>query len=205
MNSALHSVHDAQGFKTIAGLDVCYEATAGKLVASAVVMHIETGTTIESAVWAGEIEAEYVPGEFAKRELPSLVNVLQQLSVMPDLLLCDGHGFAHPTRNGLACQLGKLLNIPSIGCAKTRLIGEFTEPDSARGSISELKENGELIGHVVRTQNGINPLFVSAGYQVDLQAASDIVLKLCTAFRIPEPLRAADQLGRTEMKRLLGQ
>lgn len=198
-----HSENSTAGFKTVAGVDVCYDTSSGKLVASAVVMEIASGATLESAIWTGQIEAEYIPGQFAKRELPSLINVIRLLSVKPDVILCDGHGVAHPTRNGLATGLGKQLNIPSIGCAKTRLTGEYAEPASARGSISELKLNDEIIGHVLRTQDGINPLFVSTGHDVHLHMASTIVLKLCTAFRIPEPLRAADHLGRTEMKRIL--
>lgn len=203
MNFSTRSKNNLSDFKTAAGVDVCYDATSGNLVATAVVMDIGSCALLESATWIGKIESEYISGQFAKRELPPLVNVLKSLVLKPEILLCDAHGVAHPTRNGLACELGKQMNIPSIGCAKTRLSGEYDDPRSARGSYSELRVNEEIIGLVLRTQNEIKPLFVSVGFGIELTTASEIVLKLCHEFRIPEPLRAADHLGKREMKRIL--
>ena len=158
---------------------------------------------LETALLDDEDAAPYVPGMFAQRELPFLERVLAQLSVKPDIIICDAQGFAHPERNGLACRLGKLVDIPVIGCAKTRLIGTYTEPGIKRGSTSALIDNNEIIGTVLRTQDGIKPLFVSVGYGVALQDAVNIVLKSAPQYRIPEPLRAADHCGRERLKQLL--
>jgi deoxyribonuclease V len=110
--------------------------------------------------------------------------------------MVDGQGIAHPRRFGLASHLGLLTGIPAIGCAKTRLIGDYQEPQSTRGSIADLTDAGETIGAVVRTRTGVKPVFVSIGHRMNLDACIRIVLKSCRGYRLPEPLRRADHLSR---------
>jgi deoxyribonuclease V len=188
--------------ETIAGVDVAYSKSDSKVAASAVVFSFKSMKPVETALFDDEDAAPYVPGMFAQRELPFLERVLALLTVKPDIIICDAQGFAHPERNGLACRLGKLVNIPVIGCAKTRLIGTYAEPGQSRGSTSPLTDNGEVIGTVLRTQDSINPVFVSVGYNISLEDATAIVLKSSLHYRIPEPLRAADHVGRERLKQL---
>jgi deoxyribonuclease V len=123
----------------------------------------------------------------------------------PDLLMVDGHGIAHPKKAGYACLLGALLDIPSIGCAKSRLVGNYEEPGRERGAFSPLVYRGETVGAVVRTRQGVRPVFVSVGHLISLDEAIAIVLRCAPKFRIPEPLRAADALaGKTARELLTG-
>lgn len=144
------------------------------------------------------VEFPYVPGLLSFRELPALLAAWRKLRTRPDAVIVDGQGLAHPRRFGLACHLGVLLGVPTIGCAKSRLIGTYDEPDEARGSSSPLKEGGETIGAVLRTQDGRNPLFVSIGHKVSLAAAVRIVLACAVRYRLPEPQRFADHLSKHE-------
>ena len=111
-------------------------------------------------------------------------------------MVCDGQGIAHPRRFGLACHLGLMLDIPTLGCAKKRFIGEFSEPAAPRGASSNLIENGEIVGKVLRTQAQIKPVFVSVGHRISLASACDWVLKLTPHYRVPETTRAADHAVR---------
>ena len=110
-----------------------------------------------------------------------------------DLLFVDGQGLAHPRRFGLACHLGLLLNVPAIGCAKSRLLGEHAAPDEAAGSRADLRDGGELIGSVLRTRDGVKPLFISIGHRIGLAEAEAWVLRCCRGYRLPEPPRLADK------------
>jgi deoxyribonuclease V len=114
----------------------------------------------------------------------------------PDLLLVDGQGYAHPRRLGLACHLGLMAGLPTIGCAKSRLCGEAEEPGLERGSWSALVDGREVIGRVLRTRNGVKPLYVSVGHLIGLEAAAEWVLRLATRYRLPEPARVADYLSK---------
>jgi len=108
--------------------------------------------------------------------------------------MCDGHGLAHPRRFGIACHVGVLTRIPSVGCAKSRLVGDFKIPGNKRGSGSRLMSKGEVVGSVLRTKTGINPVFISLGHKMDLQTAKKIALQCAVGYRIPEPTRLADRL-----------
>jgi deoxyribonuclease V len=137
------------------------------------------------------------------REGPAVLAALRKLRAPPDVLLYDGHGLAHPRRFGVACHIGVLLNRPTIGCAKSRLIGTHREPGVWRGSGAPLLDGGGVIGSVLRTQDSVKPVFVSVGHLIDLRAAQQIVLACAIRYRLPEPTRLADQLvGAT--KRALG-
>ncbi|MEO0114801.1 MAG: endonuclease V [candidate division WOR-3 bacterium] len=129
-------------------------------------------------------------------EEPAIVAAFNKLKHKPDIILLDGQGIAHPRRAGLACAIGTTLNIPTIGCAKTRLIGDYTEPGRSKGSFSNLFDNDEVIGYVLRTKTDTKPLFVSPGHLVSLETSKKIVLACCTKYRIPEPLRYAHTLSK---------
>jgi deoxyribonuclease V len=138
----------------------------------------------------------YVPGFLSFREGPVLIDVIGRLSINPDLILIDGQGIAHPLRLGLASHIGVLLNIPAIGCAKSRLIGDFEEPAPQRGDWSPLIYNADTVGAVLRTRDNVRPLFISPGHKIDLQTSIEIVLDCVMKYRIPEPLRRADLLSK---------
>lgn len=145
----------------------------------------------------------YVPGLLSFREGPVIINAIEKLSIKPDLILIDGQGIAHPLRLGLASHMGVLLNIPAIGCAKSRLIGDFEEPGLRRGSWSPLFYNDDIVGAVLRTRDNVRPLFISPGHKIDLQTSIEIVLHCVTKYRIPEPLRRADILSKNVKKDIL--
>ena len=122
------------------------------------------------------------------------------MKIAPDLFVCDGQGIAHPRRFGLASHLGVLFDIPSIGCAKTKLLGEFVEPEVMRGAYSYLFDKDEYVGSVLRTQSNVKPVFVSPGHRVSIESSVEYVLKLSPNYRLPETTRMADQLVRQQLK-----
>ncbi len=138
----------------------------------------------------------YVPGFLSFREGPVIMKALNKLPGKPDLVLIDGQGVAHPLGLGLASHIGVLLNMPAIGCAKSRLLGEYEEPPVKRGSWSPLHYNDKVVGAVLRTKDGARPLFISPGHKIDLPSSIEIVLNCITRYRIPEPLRRADILSK---------
>ena len=138
----------------------------------------------------------YVPGLLAFREVPVLARAFEKLERAPDLLLVDGHGLSHPRRFGLACHLGLLLDVPTIGVAKSRLVGQHGEPPPEAGGRSELRDGPDLIGLVLRTRDGVSPVYVSVGHRIGLQQAAEWVLRVCRGYRLPEPTRLADQLSK---------
>jgi deoxyribonuclease V len=189
-----------QAITTAAGLDVAYAEDSDRLAAAVVVLDIVTLAVVEQSVVHGTAAFGYVPGLFAFRELPALVEALERLTITPDLLVCDGHGLAHPKRFGLACHLGVLTGLPSIGVGKTRLLGTFDPPGAHRGDASALTDDGEIVGRVLRTQTSVNPVFVSVGHRIDLDAACRHVLALSPRYRLPETTRLADQLARRALR-----
>lgn len=179
--------------RRIAGVDVAYDDSDSTLFAAVVVLDAKTGKTLEIGKAVGKIGFPYVPGLFAFRELPHLLAALATLETKPDLVICDGQGIAHPRRCGLATHLGLLANVPTIGCGKTRHVGEFGSLGNERGSTTSLCDGDEVIGKVVRTQDEVKPLFVSIGHRVSLDNAVDWILKLSSKFRQPEPIRRANE------------
>jgi deoxyribonuclease V len=184
--------------RTVAGLDVAY--ADDRLAAAAVVLHAETLEVVEETTALDRPGFPYVPGLFAFRELPALVGALRALSVTPDLLICDGHGLAHPKRFGLACHLGVLTGLPSIGVGKTRLVGEYDEPGAERGAWSPVSDGGQVVARALRTQTGVKPVFVSVGHRADLDTACALTLRLAPRYRLPETTRRADHLSRETLK-----
>lgn len=179
--------------RTVAGVDVAYEQGSNRLVAAVAVLDATSLAVLQVASHHGEATFPYIPGLFSFRELPAVLSALEQLPVEPDLLICDGQGLAHPRRFGLACHLGVVTGIPTIGCAKTRLVGTYAPVAENRGSYSALVDAGQLVGQVVRTQTAKNPVFVSVGHKVALATATAWVLRLTPTYRLPETTRAADQ------------
>jgi deoxyribonuclease V len=145
-------------------------------------------------VWAAaEAAFPYVPGLLSFRECPLLLTAFERLTISPDVILVDGHGLAHPRRIGIASHLGLLLDRPTIGCAKSRLVGAYREPALRRGSRTQLRDGGETVGMVVRTRDAVKPIFVSVGHLMDLKSAVALCLRCSDGFRIPKPTRLAHQ------------
>lgn len=142
------------------------------------------------------ISFPYVPGYLSFREIPLVKPLMRELDIIPDLILVDGAGIAHPRRIGLAAHLGVLFDLPAVGCAKSKLIGEYEEPGIRKGSWSYLTIKGEKVGIVLRSKNKVKPLFVSPGHRCDIRSAYQIVLKFCTGYRLPDPIRRVDALSK---------
>jgi deoxyribonuclease V len=143
---------------------------------------------------------QYAPGFLAFREGKAIIEAVSKLEASPDVLLIDGHGIAHPEGIGIASHIGVLLNIPTVGCAKSRLVGDYQEPGPDKGEWSYLFYRGTKVGAVLRTRDNVRPVFVSPGHLVDIESAVRIVMSCVLSFRIPEPLRTADRLSKN-MKR----
>ncbi|WP_036528627.1 deoxyribonuclease V [Nocardia sp. CNY236] len=182
--------------ETIAGMDVAYATESDRVAAAVVVLDARTSTVVDQATATGTVAFPYIPGLLAFRELPTLVHALEQLSVTPDLVMCDGYGIAHPRRFGLACHIGVLTGLPSIGVGKTAFVGTFDPPGRNRGDSAPLQFEGEHVGRALRTQTGIKPVFVSVGHRIDLDTACQRVLAAAPRYRLPETTRVADRLAR---------
>lgn len=176
--------------RTVAGIDVSFP-DRDTAHAAVVVLSFPDLSLIAQATADHPAEFPYVPGFLSFREAPAILAALDRLTLWPDLLICDAHGRAHPRRLGLAAHLGVLLDHPTIGCAKSKLYGEYVEPAAQRGAYSWLYAGAEIIGAAVRTQEHMRPVFVSVGHRVDLPGAIDLVLACTTRYRLPEPTRLA--------------
>ncbi|MFB9907540.1 endonuclease V [Allokutzneria oryzae] len=193
---------DVSAARTVAGLDVDYNGD--RIVAAVVVLDAETLDVVETSVADGDTAFPYVPGLFAFREIPTLIAALDGLDATPEALVCDGQGLAHPRRFGLACHLGLLTGLPTIGVAKTPL-GRYDMPAAQRGSRSPLVDDGDEVGAALRTRDGVKPVFVSVGHRTDLDSACALTLRLTPSYRLPETTRLADQLCRGESASLSDQ
>lgn len=185
---------------TIAGVDVAYDKTSNRLVAAVAVLDATSLALLQVVSYDGEATFPYIPGLFSFRELPAILCALKQLDYLPDLLVCDGQGIAHPRRFGIASHLGVETGIPTIGCAKTRLIGEYMPLNRERGSFENLMDNNEIIGRALRTQTDKNPVFVSVGHKISLETATSWILRLSPIYRLPETTRAADHAVKTQLR-----
>lgn len=179
----------------VAGLDVGFEGDDAVVRAAVAVLSFPDLRTADQAVARRPVTFPYVPGLLSFREVPALLDALDRLGVRPDLLLCDGQGYAHPRRFGLACHLGVLTGIPAIGVAKSRLIGTHAPVPRPRGAWRPLIDKGEVIGAVLRTRSGVAPVYVSVGHRVSLATAIEYVLACAPSFRLPETTRAAHRLA----------
>ena len=192
-----------RAIKRVAGVDAAF-ADGGRVIrAAAAVLDYPALVRSDEALVEQPTAFPYVPGLLSFREVPALLEVLGRLSSVPDLILCDGHGYAHPRRFGLACHLGLWLDTPTIGVAKSRLTGRHDEPGPVKGDVAWLLAGGgmrprERIGAVLRTRDRVNPVYVSAGHRVSLKTAVALTLACATRYRLPEPTRLADKLSKVQ-------
>ena len=185
--------------RTVAGIDTAYLEGVG--CAAVVVLQIENLKTMESKTATKSIRFPYVPGLLSFREGPIILAALDKLKSAPDLLMFDGQGIAHPRRFGIASHIGMLAGIPSVGCAKTKLVGKYQEPHDERGNFTYLRDDDITIGAVVRTRSRVKPVFVSIGHRMNLDDSIKLVLRCCKGFRLPEPIRRADKLSRQMLRK----
>ncbi|MEV7726037.1 endonuclease V [Streptomyces sp. NPDC087917] len=185
----------------IAGVDVAYDDARDLVAAAAVVLDAATLDVVAESTAVGHVSFPYVPGLLAFRELPTVLAALEALDTAPDLVVCDGYGLAHPRGFGLACHLGVVTGLPSIGVAKNPFTFTYAEPGARRGDASPLlAPDGAVVGRALRTQDGIKPVYVSVGHRVSLDNACAQVLALSPRFRIPESTRHADSLCRRALR-----
>lgn len=177
----------------VAGADVSNDRFSNVLYAGVVLLRADDCSVIERRSAVVTTTFPYVPGLLSFREAPVLLAAFGKLSQAPDLVLCDGQGIAHPRRLGLACHVGLWLELPCVGCAKSRLTGKYVEPGPGPGARTPLVDHGETIGAVVRTRQAARPLFISPGHKIDRESAVRWVLALGRGRRLPEPTRLAHE------------
>jgi deoxyribonuclease V len=180
--------------RLFAGADVAFSRDGRTVIAGVVVWDRQTNEVLETRVARAAARFPYVPGLLSFRELPAVLAALRRVRTTPEVLLCDGQGRAHPRRIGLASHLGLWLEIPTVGCAKSRLCGAADEPGRARGAATPLLLDGERVGAVLRTRTGVKPLYISPGNRCDVRSAVRLTLAATVGFRLPEPTRRAHQL-----------
>ncbi len=175
----------------IAGADISYNRFSPTMYAAVVVLRMSDLSIVEVRGAVAETTFPYQPGYLSFREAPALIQAFARVESEPDAIMLDGQGIAHPRRLGLASHVGLWLQKPSLGCAKSRLIGRFGELPRSAGSAVPLMQGDEQIGMVVRTKNGVQPVYVSPGHLIDIASSVDLVLRSCRGYRIPEPTRQA--------------
>jgi len=175
----------------IAGVDISAPDSTGIARAAAIILSYPELQVIEVKTAEDKLNFPYIPGLLSFREIPLILAACHKLSINPDLIVADGQGIAHPRRFGIASHLGLLLDIPSIGCAKSRLCGTHSPVNDEAGDYAELTDNGEIIGVALRSKVDANPIYISIGHRIDLPAAIHWVMKCCRGYRLPEPSRLA--------------
>lgn len=176
--------------KTVAGADISYTKD-GLFFTAVVLLAWPTMNIIEETYSMERTRFPYIPGLLTFREGPALLKAFEKLRCTPDAVIFDGQGIAHPRGIGLASHIGLFLDIPTIGCAKTRLIGSYTAVGDRVGDCAALVYNDQAIGAVLRTREKVKPVFVSQGHRIGLQKAIEVVLSCCNGYRLPEPVRRA--------------
>jgi deoxyribonuclease V len=192
--------------RLVAAADVAYSRPTHRMYAVVVAVRLPGLEVVEISTAHQLARFPYIPGLFSFRELPPLVRAFEGLESQPDAVLFDGQGLAHPRRMGLACHAGLLLGTPTVGCAKSRLVGEHGPVPSRQGGRADLVHEGEVVGAVLRTRAGVKPVYVSPGHLVDVDSAVKLVLRTTGRFRLPEPVRLAHRatkelMGRMDPKR----
>lgn len=181
--------------RRVAGVDVGFEQDGRVTRAAVAVLEYPGLALVERAVVRVPTRFPYVPGLLSFREAPAVLAAFERLKLGPDLILYDGQGIAHPRRFGIASHVGVLLDCPSIGVAKSRLIGSHRTPADRRGAWAPLVDDGETIGAVLRTRRGVKPVYVSIGHRVSLETAVRWTVACCTKYRLPETTRWAHRLA----------
>ncbi len=179
----------------VAGVDVGFEENYTITKAAVAVLTFPQLKLAEKAIARLPTSFPYIPGYLSFREIPAILAAMEQIKIIPDLILCDGQGLAHPRRLGIACHLGLIVNLPSIGVAKSLLVGKHEEPPLTKGSWKPLIDGGEVIGAVVRSRTRVKPLYISIGHKISLESAIKYVLACTTKYRLPETTRWADKLA----------
>ncbi|BAY26900.1 endonuclease V [Calothrix sp. NIES-2100] len=179
----------------VAGVDMGFEADGTISRAAVAVLSFPGLQVVETTLAYRPTTFPYIPGFLSFREIPAVLDALEKVKIMPDLILCDGQGIAHPRRMGIASHLGLLIDIPTIGVAKSLFIGKYEEVPETKGSWQPLIHQGETIGAVLRTRTGVKPLYISSGHRISLPTAIDYVLRCTTKYRLPETTRIADKLA----------
>jgi len=178
----------------VAGVDVSYEKHGDRFYAGVVVLDFPSLEPVAEAHAFARVDFPYIPGLLSFRELPVLLDAFRALATVPDAVLVDGQGIAHPRRLGLASHLGLWLDLPTVGCAKSRLCGDHAEPGEQRGERTPLLLGGDEVGAVLRTRDQVKPMYISPGHRIDVAAAVELVLRCTGRYRMPEPTRLAHHL-----------
>lgn len=178
----------------VAGTDVSYDPASDLMFAGVVLLRLPDLACVCEASASLRVSFPYVPGLLSFREIPALIEAFRQLDCQPDVVICDGQGIAHMRGIGLASHVGLLMGVPSVGCAKSRLVGEYRPVGSRRGRRQRLWHDGRIVGSVVRTRDNVKPVYVSPGHLADIPTSVRLVLRCATRFRLPEPIRAAHSL-----------
>ena len=181
--------------KYVAGVDMGFEADGTISRAAVAVLSFPDLQLQEQTIAKRPTSFPYIPGFLSFREIPAVLDALEKINITPDIILCDGQGLAHPRRLGIACHLGVILDIPTIGVAKSWLIGDYEEVSQQKGSWKYLIHNNETIGALLRTRENVKPLYVSSGHRISLPTAIDYVLQCTPKYRLPETTRIADKLA----------
>lgn len=179
----------------VAGVDMGFEEQGTISRAAVAVLSFPDLKLQESAIARRPTSFPYIPGFLSFREIPAVLNALEKISITPDIILCDGQGIAHPRRFGIACHLGIIVDIPTIGVAKSILIGKHQQVPEEKGNWQPLINRGETIGAVLRTRTSTKPLYISSGHRISLTTAIDYVLRCTPKYRLPETTRIADKLA----------
>ena len=175
--------------KTVAGVDIGFKNNTA--LASVVILSFPDLLVVDGVVAESRVNFPYIPGYLSFREIPPLLVAFARLKTEPDLVIVDGQGIAHPRRFGLACHLGLILDKPTIGCAKSRLCGQYTEPNKEKGAYTNLLDKDEIIGTVLRTRTNVSVVYVSIGHRISLDSARMLTLACCKGYRLPETTRYA--------------
>lgn len=186
---------DFFGPRHVAGIDVGFRDGNRTAVGAAVLLSYPQLELLDYAVASEPARMPYISGLLSFREIPAIVAALDKLEIIPDIILCDGQGIAHPRRLGLASHLGLVIDMPTIGVAKSRLVGEQREPGLEKGSWTPLMDKGEQIGIVLRSRANTRPLYISIGHRVSLDSAREIVMQCCPRYRLPETTRWAHRIA----------
>ena len=179
------------GHPLVAGADISYDQRSDRLFAAVIILQLPGLEVVEQSTHIDRARFPYIPGLLSFREAPALLKAFQKLRTTPDVVLIDGQGLAHPRRFGIASHLGWLLELPTVGCAKSILCGEYGKLSVRRGARASLIHKDEVIGSALRTRRGVQPVYVSIGHKINLATAEEIVLRCAPKFRIPEPTRQA--------------
>ncbi|MCC2626193.1 MAG: nfi [Burkholderiales bacterium] len=185
---------DINSLRYIGGIDCAPSTDMSKYFAAAVIWDIHTRELVEYHIADAPLTFPYVPGLLSFREIPAVIEVMKKINKKPDIFIVDGHGIAHPRGIGIAAHIGVIFDVPTFGCGKSLLYGNYQDPAHERGSTSPLMAKGKVIGNVIRTRSNVRPVFVSVGHKVDLKTATELTISCSGRFRLPEPTHLADKL-----------